>query len=161
MQEILLLTTGGTIDKVYFDAKSSYEVGTSIMGNLLQQAEVRHPYKMIEVLQKDSLELTDDDRATIRSTILAHPHQQIVITHGTDTMTLTAGAIADITGRTIVLTGSLAPARFAMTDATFNIGMAFAAVQSNKAGIYIVMNGSVFDASKVRKNPEENAFIAI
>ena len=161
MQEILLLTTGGTIDKVYFDARSSYEVGASIVANLLEQAEVRHPYKTIEVLQKDSLELTDDDRETIRNTILAHPNQQIVITHGTDTMTETADAIAGISDRTIVLTESLAPARFAMTDAMFNIGMAFAAVQSNKAGVYIVMNGSVFDASKVHKNRQENAFVGI
>lgn len=161
MKEILLLTTGGTIDKVYFDAKSSFEVGASIVDKLLEQAEVRHPYQMIAVLQKDSLELTDDDRTTIRHTILANPHQQIVIIHGTDTMTLTARAISDIPGRTIVLTGSLAPARFAMTDAMFNIGMAFAAVQSKKAGVYIVMNGSVFEAGKVEKNADENAFIGI
>lgn len=75
MKEILLLTTGGTIDKVYFDAKSSFEVGASIVDKLLEQAEVRHPYQMIAVLQKDSLELTDDDRTTIRHTILANPHQ--------------------------------------------------------------------------------------
>lgn len=157
--EILILTTGGTIDKVYFDAKSSYEVGSSIVGNLLEQAEVKHPYKIVEVLQKDSLELNDEDRATIRDTILDHPQQQIVITHGTDTMTQTARAISDLPGRTIVLTGSLAPARFAMTDAMFNIGMALATVQSKKAGVYIVMNGSVFDANMVHKDRDRNAFI--
>ncbi len=158
--EVLILTTGGTIDKVYFDAKSSYEVGSSIVGNLLDQAEVKHPYKIVEVLQKDSLELTDEDRDLIRDTIIDHPHQQIVITHGTDTMTQTAGVISNLPGRTIVLTGSLAPARFAMTDAMFNIGMALAAVQSNNPGVYIVMNGSVFDANMVHKDRAKNAFIA-
>ena len=160
LEEVLILTTGGTIDKVYFDAKSSYEVGSSIVGNLLEQAEVRHPYKIVEVLQKDSLELNDQDRALIRHTIMDHAHRQIVITHGTDTMTQTASAIADCPDRTIVLTGSLAPARFAMTDAMFNIGMALATVQTRESGIYIVMNGSVFDANRVHKDRNRNAFIA-
>ncbi len=160
LDEILILTTGGTIDKVYFDAKSSYEVGSSIVGSLLEQAEVRHPCKIVEVLQKDSLELNDQNRALIRDTILDHAHRQIVITHGTDTMTQTASAIADCADRTIVLTGSLAPARFAMTDAMFNIGMALATVQSKESGVYIVMNGTVFDANRVHKDKKKNAFIA-
>jgi L-asparaginase len=160
LEEVLILTTGGTIDKVYFDAKSRYEVGSSIVGNLLEQAEVRHPYKIVEVLQKDSLELNDQDRALIRDTILDHAHRLVMITHGTDTMTQTASAIADCPVRTIVLTGSLAPARFAMTDAMFNIGMALATVQSKGSGVYIVMNGSVFDANSVHKDRSRNAFIA-
>ena len=160
MNEILILTTGGTIDKVYFDAKSSYEVGSSIVGNLLEQAEVKHPHKIVEVLQKDSLELTDDDRNTIRKSIAKHDHQQIVITHGTDTMTDTAEFLTGLDDRTIVLTGSLAPARFAMTDAMFNIGMAIATAQSKSPGIYICMNGSVFEASQVHKDHKQNAFIA-
>ena len=159
MDEILILTTGGTIDKVYFDAKSRYEVGSSIVGSLLEQAEVKHPYTIVEIIQKDSLELTDDDRAKIRDVILDHPHKQIVITHGTDTMTHTAEAISNLTDRTIVLTGSLAPARFAMTDAMFNIGMAIATVQAKSPGIYIVMNGSVFDAHLVHKDRQKNLFI--
>lgn len=160
MNEILILTTGGTIDKVYFDAKSSYEVGSSIVGKLLEQAEVKHPFKIVEVLQKDSLELTDEDRTTIYNTILNHPHRQIVITHGTDSMTDTAMSLAGLKDRTIVLTGSLAPARFAMTDAMFNIGMAIATVQSKETGIYICMNGSVFRASHVHKDRVRNAFVA-
>ena len=160
MNEILILTTGGTIDKVYFDAKSSYQVGSSIVGKLLEQAEVKHPFKIVEVLQKDSLELTDEDRTTICNTIMNHPHRQIVITHGTDSMTDTAMSLAGLKDRTIVLTGSLAPARFAMTDAMFNIGMAIATVQSKETGIYICMNGSVFHANNVHKDPARNAFIA-
>ena len=159
MNEILILTTGGTIDKVYFDAKSHYEVGSSIVGSLLEQAEVKHPHKIVGVVQKDSLELTDEDRSKIRDVILDHPHRQIVITHGTDTITETAHTLSKLTGRTIVLTGSLAPARFAMTDAMFNIGMAIATVQAKTPGIYIVMNGTVFDAHLVHKDREQNAFI--
>ncbi len=159
IDDILILTTGGTIDKVYFDAKSSYEVGSSIVGNLLEQAEVKHPYSIIELLKKDSLELTDKDREKIRQEILSHPNQRILITHGTDTMTQTAAMLQDIPDRVIVLTGSLAPARFAMTDAMFNIGMAMATVQSKNPGVYIVMNGTVFNADHVHKDRQQNAFI--
>ncbi len=161
MNKILILTTGGTIDKVYFDDNSTFEVGSSIVGNLLEQAEVRHRHKIVEVMKKDSLDLTNEDRQAIRAAVLEHPNKQVIITHGTDTMTHTARVLADITDRTIVLTGSLAPARFAMTDAMFNIGMAFATVQAKKAGVYIVMNGSVFDASMVYKDRERNAFVAL
>ena len=156
--EILVLTTGGTIDKVYFDAKSEYEVGHSIVDQLLQQAEVQHPYFVQAVLKKDSLDVTDADRASIREAVERHGNQRVVITHGTDTMTETAKAL-DGTGKTIVMTGSLAPARFAMSDAMFNIGMAFAAVQAMAPGVYICMNGTVFDAFRVRKDREQNRFI--
>ncbi len=157
--DILILTTGGTIDKVYFDAKSSYEVGSSIVGNLLEQAGVKHPYTIIELLQKDSLELNDKDREQIRQEILSHPNKRVLITHGTDTMTQTASMLENIPDKVIVLTGSLAPARFAMTDAMFNIGMAMATVQSKVSGVYIVMNGTVFKADHVHKDRQQNAFI--
>jgi L-asparaginase len=159
--EILVLTTGGTIDKVYFDAKSEYEVGQSIIGTLLEQAHVGHPYRVREVLKKDSLDMTEEDRQLIRNVIETHADNKIVITHGTDTMTDTAAAINGIENRTIVLTGSLAPARFAMSDAMFNIGMAFGVVQSKPPGVYIVMNGTVFDADKVKKDREANQFVTL
>jgi len=96
----------------------------------------------------------------IRSTILATEHQWVVITHGTDTMTNTANALADIQNKTIVLTGSLAPGRFAQSDATFNVGMAFAAVQTLPAGVYIVMNGQVFNGLQVKKDRSQNRFLS-
>lgn len=157
-ESILIITTGGTIDKVYFDAKSDYEVGATIIGNLLTQAEVYYPYKILELLQKDSLELTDQDREAIREAVTRAPETRIIITHGTDTMTETASQLSDMTGKTIVLTGSLAPARFAMSDAMFNIGMAVSAVQTLDEGVYIAMNGQVFVASEVFKNRDLNRF---
>jgi len=159
LEPILVLTTGGTIDKVYFDAKSDYEVGDSVVAELLQQANVREPFKVRSLLRKDSLEMTDADRALVRAAVLQAPEQRIIITHGTDTMTETARALGTLRAKTVVLTGSLAPARFARSDATFNIGMAFAAVQSLPAGVYIVMNGQVFDAARVRKDRAQNAFV--
>lgn len=157
---ILVVTAGGTIDKVYFDAKSEFEVGRSMVGELLKQAHVHATYEIVEVLRKDSLEMTDADREQIRAAIAAHPHARVVVTHGTDTMTLTAATLASLKDRTIVLTGSLAPARFANSDATFNVGMAFAAVQALPPGVYIAMNGQIFDGARVRKDRAANRFLA-
>jgi len=156
---ILLVTTGGTIDKVYFDARSSYEVGESVLGDLLRQAHVRARYEIVSPLRKDSLDLTDADRELIRETVASRPERRVVITHGTDTMTRTAATLLDMADRTIVLTGALAPARFAQTDAFFNVGMAFAAVQTLGPGVYIVMNGQVFVAGRVRKDRAQNVFL--
>lgn len=163
MSEILVITTGGTIDKVYFDAMSEFAVGESVLPELLREAKVQQPYRLQGLLRKDSLELTDEDRELIRKTIADAAESRIIITHGTDTMTDTAGVLASLVDaqlqRTIVLTGSLSPARFARTDATFNVGMAFAAVQSLTPGVYIVMNGQVFSADRVRKDRSKNAFV--
>ena len=159
MESVLVLTTGGTIDKVYFDASSDFEVGDSVVGDLLQQANVCEPFEVRSLLRKDSLEMTDGDRELVREAVDAAPERRIIITHGTDTMTDTGRALLPQHGRTVVLTGSLAPARFARTDAVFNVGMAFGAVQSLPAGVYIVMNGQVFDATRVRKDRAQNAFV--
>ena len=158
-EPILVVTTGGTIDKVYFDAKSEFEVGRSMVGDLLREAQVHAPYETLEVLRKDSLDLTDADRELIRRSIEAKPNRRVVVTHGTDTMTQTARALVAIDGKTIVLTGALSPARFANTDAAFNVGMAFAAVQTLSDGVYIAMNGRVFDARRVRKDRATNRFV--
>lgn len=156
---ILIVTTGGTIDKVYFDAKSEFEVGDSVVERLLSQAHVRQAYEIVPLMRKDSLELDDADRMAIRDAISGRPEQRVVITHGTDTMTDTAAALADLPGRIVVLTGALAPARFAESDAVFNVGMAFGAVQSLPVGVYICMNGQVFKAAEVVKDRSRNAFV--
>jgi L-asparaginase len=113
----------------------------------------------VSVLRKDSLDITAADRGRIHEAVASRPHQRVVITHGTDTMTETARVLHGLDGRIIVLTGALAPARFARSDATFNVGMAFAAVQTLAPGVYIVMNGQVFQADRVRKDRARNAFV--
>ncbi|MCB1645179.1 MAG: asparaginase [Pseudomonadales bacterium] len=161
MQQVLVITTGGTLDKVYFDAKSQFEVGHSVVGDLLAQACVTVPFRILELMRKDSLELNDADRRLIREAVAAADENQIVITHGTDTMTVTAEVLQDIAGKTIVLTGALSPARFAETDAMFNLGMAFGAVQSAPEGVWLAMNGTLFAAGSVVKDRSRNAFIAL
>ena len=98
------------------------------------------------------------DRAKLRDHIANDDASHYVVTHGTDTMPETAEALADLDGKTIVLTGALTPARFKTTDAIFNVGMAVAAVQTAAPGVYIAMSGQVFEAGAVRKNRSENRF---
>jgi L-asparaginase len=156
---ILVVTTGGTIDKAYFDALSDYQIGESVVARLLQIANVTHPYRIIEFSRKDSLDITDADRASLRAALDDSGATRIVVTHGTDTMTVTAEALAALTGRTIVLTGALAPARFVESDAAFNLGMAFAVAQVAAAGVYVAMNGEVFRAGEVEKDRERTRFV--
>lgn len=158
---ILILTTGGTIDKIYFDALSDYQVGETVMARLLEVARVKRPFRIEEIVRKDSLELDDADRALIHARVAAAPESHIVITHGTDTMTDTAKALADIPGKTVVLVGALAPARFGESDASFNLGMAFATAQVADPGIYITMSGSVFRADAVVKDRAKGAFVPL
>jgi L-asparaginase len=156
---ILVVTTGGTIDKQYFDALSEYQVSESMVATLLRTARVTQPFRVVELMRKDSLELTAEDRTLIRATIAAAPETRVVITHGTDTMTQTATALAGLEGRTVVLVGALAPARFAESDAAFNLGMAFACAQAAQPGVWITMNGTVFAADEVVKDRERGAFV--
>jgi L-asparaginase len=160
-QPILVLTTGGTIDKAYFDALSEYRIVDSGIPALLHEARVALPFRVVELMRKDSLELTDADRALIVAAVHEAPETRIVVTHGTDTMTETAKALAAIAGKTMVLTGALSPARFAESDAAFNLGMAFAAAQTAAPGVWIAMSGEVFDGLSVRKDREAGRFVAV
>jgi L-asparaginase len=158
---ILVLTTGGTIDKHYFDALSAFQIADTTVRRILEVARVTHAFRVEEVLRKDSLDLTDADRALIRERVAAAAESRVVITHGTDTMADTARALVGVAGKTVVLVGALSPARFTESDAPFNLGMAFATAQVAAAGIYIAMNGTVFDALQVRKDRSVNAFVPL
>ncbi len=156
--KIKFITTGGTSDKVYFDALSEYEVGPPQVLEVLKDANVGFEFEVESVLKKDSLELTEEDRARIRAAVERDACPRIIVTHGTDTMIQTASALRGVSGKTVVLTGSIQPARFRNTDAVFNIGLAIGAVQSLPPGIYIARNGRVFDPQRVRKNREVMRF---
>ena len=158
MQHLTVITTGGTIDKVYFDAKSDYQIGAPQIGEILTQLGVAFEFEVVPVLRKDSLDMDDADRAAIRSAIERQPHRHVLVTHGTDTMVETARALTDIPGKVIVLTGALNPARFQGSDAVFNIGCAVGAVQTAADGVWIAMNGRVWDLRRVRKNRSANRF---
>ena len=160
LNHLTIVATGGTIDKIYFDDKSNYQIGAPQIGEILHQLGVAFTFDVIALMRKDSLHMDDADRDLIRRTILAQPHRHVLVTHGTDTMVETARVLADLPGKTIVLTGALNPARFQGSDAVFNIGCAVGAIQALPDGVYIAMNGRVWDPQRVRKNREANRFEA-
>lgn len=156
--KIKIFTTGGTIDKIYFDQKSEYQVGDPQARGVLEKANVVVEYEVESILKKDSLDMTDADRDFIRTKVAATPHDKVIITHGTDTMIKTARELESVPGKTIVMTGSMYPAQFKESDAVFNIGCAIISVQILKPGVYIAMNGRIFNPKYARKNVELNRF---
>lgn len=162
MQPIKIFTTGGTIDKVYFDAKSSYEVGEPNIARVLAELPLDLDYSVTSILRKDSLEMTPADRNMVIAAIQDAEERQIIVTHGTDTMVETAKALQEvIEGKTIILTGALEPALFKTSDAMFNIGCAIAAVQSLPPGAYITMNGRIFKSGNVIKDVARSRFVTL
>ena len=156
-----IFTTGGTIDKVYFDANSAFQVGEPEIARLLHHANVNFDFEVESLMRKDSLEITDEDRALIRERVGADPARRVLITHGTDTMVDTARELADIADKTIVLTGAMQPARITSSDAAFNIGCAVTACNLLGPGVYLAMNGRIFHPDNARKNLAAQRFEAI
>jgi L-asparaginase len=155
--DVRIICCGGTIDKVYFDAKDNYEVGHPQVDAILDEANVCSR-EVQSLFQKDSLEIDDDDRQLIYSAVASAEQSRVLITHGTDTMIETAKFLLDIAGMTIVLTGSLLPAQFRSSDAMFNIGFAYGVAQTLPPGVYIAMHGRIFDPNNARKNLAQNRF---
>lgn len=158
ISKLLIITTGGTIDKIYFDDKSDYQIGEPQISQILHAMHVAFEVEVSALMRKDSLHINDRDRHLIHAVAEAADTEHILITHGTDSMVETAMKLKDIENKTIVLTGALNPARFRDSDAIFNIGCAVGAVQSLPHGIYIAMNGKAWDPEHVRKNRRENRF---
>lgn len=161
MKKLLIVTTGGTIDKIYFDDMSDYQIGEPLIGQILDQLQVGFEFEVRALLRKDSLHVTDEDRLHIRNEIASSEASHVLITHGTDSMVKTALVLADIPGKTMVLTGALNPARFRDSDAVFNIGCAVGALQSLPQGAWIAMNGCIWDPRTVQKNRTKNRFESI
>ena len=155
---IRIFTTGGTFDKVYFDALSEFKIGEPMVEALLTEANVNFDYAIESLLKKDSLDINDEDREKLRQAVARAGESKIMITHGTDTMVDSARALQEIDDKTIVMFGAMQPARMRYSDAMFNLGVASTAVQTLPAGIYIAMNGQIFDALKVTKNRSQSRF---
>ena len=157
-ENIRILITGGTFDKEYNELTGELFFKNSHLPEMLAKGRCACDVEFRTLMMVDSLEMSDADREIIANQCRRSPTSRIVITHGTDTMVETAGKLAHIPHKTMVLTGAMQPARFKTSDAAFNIGGAIAAVQVLAPGAYIVMNGCVFQAGNVRKNVEENRF---
>jgi L-asparaginase/Glu-tRNA(Gln) amidotransferase subunit D len=123
----------------------------------LEHGRVSDAIPVVELLRKDSLEMSQGDRAIIRDAVASSDAARIILTHGTDTMVDTAHALKGIPGKTIVLTGALQPGRFADSDAPFNLGMAVAAVQALPPGVYLAANGKVSLRIACARTPHSTA----
>jgi L-asparaginase len=154
-----IFTTGGSIDKRYSTQESDFVVGPPQIERILREGNVTFDYEIESLLRKDSLDLTADDRRRIVERVRATPHRLVLVTHGTDTMVETARALTPISRKVIVLTGAMQPATFKETDAAFNVGCAIAAVQVLPEGVYLVMNGRIFDPQTIRKDVARDRFV--
>lgn len=158
---IKIFTTGGTIDKIYFDAKSEFQIGDPGILDLLKDANVCIEYQIESLMRKDSLDMNDDDRQLIYDHVKKEGSTKILLTHGTDTMVKTAIRLLEIKDKTIVITGSMQPALLRDSDAAFNIGSAITALGLLAPGVYIAMHGCIFNPHKTRKNVILNRFEVI
>ena len=157
--DIKILTVGGTIDKVYFDKSSKYQIGESVVEEILEESNVTIKYEVESILKKDSLDMTETDRKKIIEAVLKDSHDKIIVTHGTDTMIRTAQLLSRKPhNKVIVFTGSMQPARFKSSDAVFNIGSAITAVQILPTGVFIAINGRIFDPNNSKKNVKLRRF---
>jgi len=153
--DILILITGGTLDKVHDTITEGLvfiDDGESQVSDVLKVGFCHHPVQHI-LMQKDSLDMIEDDRAEILKAILAAEQNRIVVTHGTGTMELTTKYLDGKVGeKTVVLTGAMRPQSLGKSDAGFNLGGAIIAAQTLSYGVFAVMNGRVFEAENVHKN---------
>lgn len=156
---IRILVTGGTFDKEYDELSGSLFFKDTHIGEMLRLGRSRVEVTIRTVMMIDSLQMTDADRAIIVQNCAQSPEERIVITHGTDTMTETAVAIAAaVRDKTIVLTGAMVPYAFGSSDGLFNLGSALSFAQLLPPGVYLAMNGKCFPWDHVRKNRERGEF---
>jgi len=156
---IRVLVTGGTFDKEYNEITGELFFSHTHLNEMLSLGRCRVPIKVTTVMMVDSLTMSDEDRAAIAQSCVKAKEKRILITHGTDTMTRTAAAIAKtVKDKTIVLTGAMVPYTFGSSDGLFNLGSALAYVQLLGKGVYVVMDGRCFEWNKVRKNPKSGIF---
>jgi L-asparaginase len=157
---ITILSTGGTFDKIYYDALSEFSIGDPMAESILIEGNVDVSYEIQSILKKDSLDIVDEDRSQICKAVENCKQDKIIITHGTDGMVSTAQALkaSSLENKTIVLVGAMQPARMRVTDAPFNLGFALASVQLLEHGIYICMNGRIFLPEEVIKNRNAGKF---
>ncbi len=156
---IRIFITGGTFDKEYNELNGELYFKDTHMSELLDKGRCRVPVQIRTLMMVDSLEMTDGDRELIAHQCNQCEEDQIVITHGTDTMSETAAVLAKVVkGKTVVLTGAMIPIKFGSSDGLFNLGSALAFVQALPVGVYVAMNGRYFNWDNVRKNKQTGVF---
>ncbi len=156
---IQIFITGGTFDKEYDAINGKLYFKNTHLNEILSLGRARLPIAVDTLMMVDSLDMSEEQRQSICAACRNSVSRHIIITHGTDTMTLTAAAIAKLQlPKTIILTGAMIPYTFGSSDGYFNIGSALAFAQCMPQGTYIAMNGICFDWDNVRKNREDGFF---
>ncbi|MBN8878854.1 MAG: asparaginase [Chitinophagaceae bacterium] len=156
---IRIFITGGTFDKEYNELNGQLFFKDTHMSDLLEMGRNQVEVEIRTLMMIDSLEMTDEDRELIAHQCNQCEESQIVITHGTDTMSLTAKWLAEnVKNKTIVLTGAMIPIKFGSSDGLFNLGSALAFVQTLPPGVYVAMNGRYFNWDNVKKNRQTGVF---
>ena len=159
MAAIRIFVTGGTFDKEYNELNGELYFQASHLPEMLRLGRCNLDVEVRTLMMIDSLQMTDDDRESILQQCRSVAERRIVITHGTDTMTVTAGVLArGVADKTIVLTGAMIPYKFGSSDGLFNLGSALAFAQTLPAGVYVAMNGRYFRWDRVRKNRKTGMF---
>jgi L-asparaginase len=156
---IRILITGGTIDKEYDPLTGELIFSRSHLSNMLSQVRCMVRVVLEEVMLKDSLHMKSEDREEILKKCIRCSEDRIIVTHGTDTMVETARLLGrNIQDKTVILVGAMIPYAFGASDALFNLGCAFSAVQAFHQGVYITMNGKIFCWDNVIKNRKSGQF---
>lgn len=159
IQPIRIFITGGTFDKEYNELNGQLFFKDTQMHDLLEMGRNKVPVVIRTLMMIDSLDMTTEDRDLIKHQCVQCEEDKIIITHGTDTMAVTARVLAEhIKNKTVVLTGAMIPIKFGSSDGLFNMGCAMAFVQSLPPGVYVAMNGRFFNWDNVRKNRQTGIF---
>jgi len=159
---IRIFVTGGTFDKEYNELNGELYFKDTHLFEMLRLGRSKLEVEITTLMMMDSLDMNDQDRQTIAKACLDVSETRILITHGTDTMPATATLLAGmVKGKTIVLTGAMVPYKFGSSDGLFNLGSALAFVQTLPHGVYVAMNGKIFEAENVRKNKAKGEFESI
>jgi len=159
--KITFIQTGGTIDKDYPHTTKgwAFEFGEPAFKRILEKLDPSFEYKSLTAFQKDSLEITEEDRTHLAELIIAQASSKVIITHGTDTLLETAAVLAtQIKNKVIVLTGAMRPERFSNSEAPVNLGMAIATVNLMQEGVFVAMHGMVKPWHEVKRNLEDGKF---
>jgi L-asparaginase len=156
---IRIFVTGGTFDKEYNEITGQLFFKETHLPEMITRSRVTPVVTVTTLMMIDSLDMTAGERTMIAGHCNATPENKIIITHGTDTMAVTAAVLAEkVPGKTIVLTGAMIPYKFGSSDGFFNLGCALAFVQALPPGVYVAMNGRYFNWDNVRKNRQTGQF---
>lgn len=157
-----IISTGGTIEGLDYENLNQKQTTTVAIGDILSNARVTLKYTIEKILNKDSRFINDDDRELIAQKIKSNDSDKILLTHGTITMVETSKFLGKLKiNKTIVLTGAFILGTKKDSDAPFNLGFALSALQFLEPGVYIAMNGTIFNWDNVRKNNQKNQFETI